>query len=64
MSALSQLVDELIQNHPEQVNSYREGNEKMFNFFVGQIMKQTKGQANPVQTKQLLESKLNQWVEL
>jgi len=60
VSALSQLVDELIQNHPEQVNSYREGNEKMFNFFVGQIMKQTKGQANPVQTKQLLESKLKQ----
>jgi len=58
-SALTVLIDELIANHPEQVASYRGGNEKMFNFFVGQIMKQTKGQANPVQTKQLLEDKLN-----
>lgn len=58
-SALTSLIDELITNHPDQVASYRGGNEKMFNFFVGQIMKQTKGQANPVQTKQILEDKLN-----
>lgn len=58
-SALTALIDALMVNHPEQVASYRGGNEKMFNFFVGQIMKQTKGQANPVQTKQLLEDKLN-----
>ncbi len=58
-SALTALIDELINDHPEQVASYRSGNDKMFNFFVGQIMKKTKGQANPVQTKQLLEDKLN-----
>lgn len=59
-SALEALVDELIAKNPEQVASYQSGNEKMFNFFVGQIMKQTKGQANPVQTKQILEEKLKQ----
>ncbi|WP_099018765.1 Asp-tRNA(Asn)/Glu-tRNA(Gln) amidotransferase subunit GatB [Marinicella litoralis] len=58
-SELTVLIDQLIKDHPEQVASYRSGNEKMFNFFVGQIMKQTKGQANPVQTKQILEDKLN-----
>ena len=57
-SALEALVNEVIANNPSQVDSYRSGNEKMFNFFVGQIMKQTKGQANPVQTKELLEEKL------
>jgi aspartyl-tRNA(Asn)/glutamyl-tRNA(Gln) amidotransferase subunit B len=59
-SALEALVDELIANNPNQVASFRDGNEKMFNFFVGQIMKQTKGQANPVQLKQILEDKLKQ----
>lgn len=57
-SALEALVNDVIANNPSQVDSYRSGNEKMFNFFVGQIMKQTKGQANPVQTKELLEEKL------
>ncbi len=57
-SALAALVDEVIASNPSQVESYRAGNDKMFNFFVGQIMKQTKGQANPVQTKDLLEEKL------
>ncbi len=59
-SALTELIEQVIQNNPDQVASYQGGNEKMFNFFVGQIMKQTKGQANPVQTKQILEDKLKQ----
>ncbi len=58
VSALIALVDQVLANNPDQVASYRDGNDKMFNFFVGQIMKQTKGQANPVQTKTLLEEKL------
>ncbi|MFC3193051.1 Asp-tRNA(Asn)/Glu-tRNA(Gln) amidotransferase subunit GatB [Marinicella sediminis] len=59
-SALTGLIKKLLEDNPDQVASYRGGNEKMFNFFVGQIMKQTKGQANPVQTKQLLEEFLNE----
>ncbi len=58
-SALTDLVKQVIQDNPDQVASYRGGNDKMFNYFVGQIMKQTKGQANPVQTKQLLEAFLS-----
>jgi aspartyl-tRNA(Asn)/glutamyl-tRNA(Gln) amidotransferase subunit B len=57
-SALTELVQQVIAANPDQVASYRSGNDKMFNYFVGQIMKQTKGQANPVQTKQLLEEYL------
>lgn len=60
VSALTELVIKLLADSPDQVASYRGGNEKMFNYFVGQIMKQTKGQANPVQTKQLLEEFLNE----
>jgi len=59
-SALTELIRQLLADSPDQVASYRAGNEKMFNYFVGQIMKQTKGQANPVQTKQLLEDFLNE----
>lgn len=57
-SALTDLVKQVIADNPDQVASYQGGNEKMFNYFVGQIMKQTQGQANPVQTKQLLEEYL------
>jgi len=58
-SALSDLIEQVINANPDQVASYRNGNDKMFNYFIGQVMKQTKGQANPVQTKQILEDKLN-----
>ncbi len=57
-SALTALITQVIDDNPSQVVDYRNGNEKMFNYFIGQIMKQTKGQANPVQTKQILEDKL------
>lgn len=57
-SALIDVVDQVIADNPQQVADYQNGNEKMFNYFIGQIMKQTKGQANPVQTKQILEEKL------
>ncbi len=62
-SALTELVKQVIDANPDQVASYRGGNDKMFNYFVGQIMKQTKGQANPVQTKQLLEEFLQETPE-
>jgi len=59
-SALTDLIKAVIAANPDQVASYRDGNDKMFNYFVGQVMKQTKGQANPVQTKQVLEEYLNE----
>lgn len=57
-SALTELISQVIIDNPGQVADYQSGNKKMFNYFIGQIMKQTKGQANPVQTKQILEDKL------
>lgn len=57
--ALRQIVVQIIENNPKQVQQFKAGNDKMFNFFVGQVMKQTKGQANPVQTKQILEELLS-----
>ncbi|GAA4810298.1 aspartyl/glutamyl-tRNA(Asn/Gln) amidotransferase subunit B [Marinicella pacifica] len=57
--ALRQIVTQIIADNPNQVQQFKDGNDKMFNFFIGQVMKQTKGQANPVQTKQILEELLN-----
>lgn len=54
-SALEELIIKLVQNHPKQVNEYKEGKEQLLGFFVGQIMKQTKGQANPEQVNELLK---------
>ncbi len=58
-SALATLVDEVLAANPKQVADYRNGNDKLFNFFIGQVMKATRGRANPVQLKNLLLEKLN-----
>ncbi|MFV0543042.1 MAG: Asp-tRNA(Asn)/Glu-tRNA(Gln) amidotransferase subunit GatB [Marinicella pacifica] len=57
--ALQAIIEQVIKNNPQQVEQFKAGNDKMFNFFIGQVMKQTKGQANPVQTKQILEELLS-----
>ena len=56
--AIEAMVDEVIANHPEQAQQYRDGQEKLIGFFVGQIMKVSKGKANPGQVNQLLKKKL------
>lgn len=58
VDTLEIIIKEIIHSNPKQVQQYRDGNDKMFNFFIGQVMKQTQGQANPVQTKQILEELL------
>jgi aspartyl-tRNA(Asn)/glutamyl-tRNA(Gln) amidotransferase subunit B len=57
-SAIEAMVDAVIANNPEQVKQYRSGKEKVFGFFVGQIMKESKGKANPGQVNQILKEKL------
>ena len=52
---LESIVAEIIKNNQSQFQEYKNGNMKMFNFFVGQVMKQTKGRANPAQVKSILE---------
>ncbi|NQZ52670.1 MAG: Asp-tRNA(Asn)/Glu-tRNA(Gln) amidotransferase subunit GatB [Piscirickettsiaceae bacterium] len=56
--AIEALVDEVIANNPDQVEQYRSGKEQLLGFFVGQIMKASKGKANPAQVSELLKSKL------
>ena len=55
---IEMLVDEVIAGHPVQVEQFRAGKERVFGFFVGQIMKMTRGQANPQQVNQTLRRKL------
>ncbi len=54
-SELEKIIHELIQNNNSQFQEYKAGNMKMFNYFIGQVMKQTKGKANPATVKSILE---------
>jgi aspartyl-tRNA(Asn)/glutamyl-tRNA(Gln) amidotransferase subunit B len=57
--AIEQIVDAIIAANPGQVEQYRSGKDKIFGFFVGQVMKETKGKANPGQVNELLKKKLS-----
>jgi aspartyl-tRNA(Asn)/glutamyl-tRNA(Gln) amidotransferase subunit B len=57
-SALEKIIDELITANPKQVEQYRAGKKTMIGFFVGQVMKASKGQANPQIVNELLAKKL------
>ena len=57
-SAIETLIDEVIAANPEQVEQFRAGKEKVMGFFVGQVMKESRGKANPGQVNALLRDKL------
>lgn len=57
-SAIDQIIDQVIAANPKQLEDYRSGKDKLFGFFVGQVMKLSKGQANPEQVNQRLKEKL------
>jgi aspartyl-tRNA(Asn)/glutamyl-tRNA(Gln) amidotransferase subunit B len=56
--ALAKLVAEVVAANPRQVEQYRSGKDKVFGFFVGQVMKQTDGKANPQRLNDLLRKAL------
>ncbi len=56
--AIEQLIDTIIAANPKQLEQYRSGQEKVFTFFVGQVMKESKGKANPSQVNDILLNKL------
>ena len=56
--AIEKIIDDIIANNQNQVEQYRSGKDKVFGFFVGQVMKASKGKANPAQVNQLLKDKL------
>jgi aspartyl-tRNA(Asn)/glutamyl-tRNA(Gln) amidotransferase subunit B len=57
-SAIESIIDGIIAANAGQVAQYRAGQEKVFGFFVGQVMKATQGKANPQQVNELLKQKL------
>jgi aspartyl-tRNA(Asn)/glutamyl-tRNA(Gln) amidotransferase subunit B len=56
--AIEKIVDEAIAENPKQVADFKGGNEKIFGFFVGQVMKKSQGKANPAIINELLRKKL------
>jgi aspartyl-tRNA(Asn)/glutamyl-tRNA(Gln) amidotransferase subunit B len=58
-AAIEALIDEVIAANPKQVENYRAGKKTVAGFFVGQVMKASKGQANPALLNQLVTKKLD-----
>jgi aspartyl-tRNA(Asn)/glutamyl-tRNA(Gln) amidotransferase subunit B len=58
VSAIEKAIDEVMAKNPGQLADYRAGKDKLFGFFVGQVMKATGGKANPAQLNELLKKKL------
>jgi aspartyl-tRNA(Asn)/glutamyl-tRNA(Gln) amidotransferase subunit B len=56
--AIEKIVDEVIIKNTEQVEGYKAGKDKLFGFFVGQVMKVTQGKANPQTVNKILKEKL------
>jgi aspartyl-tRNA(Asn)/glutamyl-tRNA(Gln) amidotransferase subunit B len=56
--AIEKMIDAIIAANPKQVDQYRSGQDKVFTFFVGQVMKESKGKANPAQVNEILLKKL------
>jgi aspartyl-tRNA(Asn)/glutamyl-tRNA(Gln) amidotransferase subunit B len=56
--AIEKVIDEVMAANPKQLADYRSGKDKLFGFFVGQVMKLTAGKANPAQVNELLKKKL------
>ena len=57
-AAIERVIDEVMARNPAQLAEYRAGKDKLFGFFVGQVMKATAGKANPAQLNELLRKKL------
>jgi len=58
-SAIEAIVDKVIEANPGQVAEYKAGKDKLIGFFVGQVMKETGGKANPGQVNEILKRKLS-----
>ena len=59
INTLNNIIDNIISNNINQVNAYKSGKTNLFDYFVGQVMKETKGKANPTITKEILKDKLD-----
>jgi len=60
VSAIEEMITKLIESCPKEVTDYKAGKTKVLGFFVGRIMKETKGKANPEMVNRILKEKLHQ----
>jgi aspartyl-tRNA(Asn)/glutamyl-tRNA(Gln) amidotransferase subunit B len=58
-STLAEIIDNILSNNKEQIDSYKNGRTNIFDYFVGQVMKETRGKANPNMTRDILRQKLD-----
>jgi aspartyl-tRNA(Asn)/glutamyl-tRNA(Gln) amidotransferase subunit B len=58
-TAIERAIEDVMSRNPAQLADYRAGKDKLFGFFVGQVMKATGGKANPAQLNELLKKKLS-----
>ncbi|MDG2456179.1 MAG: Asp-tRNA(Asn)/Glu-tRNA(Gln) amidotransferase subunit GatB [SAR86 cluster bacterium] len=58
LSEIEKMVEEVISKNPDQLEKYLSGKDRLFGFFVGQVMKASQGKANPKQVNDILKSKL------
>ena len=56
---LIKIIDDILLKSESQIEAYKAGRSNLFDYFVGQVMKNTRGKANPVMTKEILNEKLN-----
>ena len=56
--AIEAMVDEVLANNAKAIEQFRSGNDKALNAIVGQVMKASKGKANPAQVQELIKAKL------
>ncbi|NOS89945.1 MAG: Asp-tRNA(Asn)/Glu-tRNA(Gln) amidotransferase GatCAB subunit B, partial [Methylococcaceae bacterium] len=56
--AIEAIIDKIIADNLGQVEQYRSGKDKVFGFFVGQVMKEMQGKANPAEVNKMLKEKL------
>ena len=57
--ALEALIQKVISSNEDKVKQYKSGKDKLFGFFVGQVMKESKGKGNPQLINKILKEKLN-----
>ena len=59
VNAIRKMVEEVVNNSPAQVEQYKSGKTNLFGYFVGQVMKATKGKANPQTVNEILKELLD-----
>ncbi|HJL95981.1 MAG TPA: Asp-tRNA(Asn)/Glu-tRNA(Gln) amidotransferase GatCAB subunit B, partial [SAR86 cluster bacterium] len=60
LSEIETMVSKVINENPGQLQQYLSGKDRLFGFFVGQVMKESQGKANPSQVNEILKKKLKE----